>query len=92
MELALLGVFFLAIVWTLSVKRDGEEQRLFAGMAKETAHQLGTPITSILGWVEILRDRHTNDDIVEELDKDVQRLGKVSERFSKIGSKPKREN
>ena len=91
-ELALLGVFFLAIVWTLSVKRDGEEQRLFAGMAKETAHQLGTPITSILGWVEILRDRHTNDDIVEELDKDVRRLGKVSERFSKIGSRPKRED
>jgi len=89
LELTLLGVFFLSIMWALSVKRDGEEQRLFAGMAKETAHQLGTPITSILGWVEILRDRHTNDDIVEELDKDVQRLGKVSERFSQIGSRPK---
>ncbi len=87
-ELALLGVFFLAIAWALSVKRDGEEQRLFAGMAKETAHQLGTPITAILGWVAVLNDRHGDDEIVTELDRDVKRLGKVSERFSQIGSKP----
>jgi len=87
-ELTVLSIFFLSIVWALSVKRDGEEQRLFAGMAKETAHQLGTPITSILGWVEILRDRHGDDELVEELARDVQRLGKVSERFSQIGSRP----
>ena len=87
-ELALLTVFFLSIAWALSVKRDGEEQRLFAGMAKETAHQLGTPITSILGWVEILRDRYGDDELITELSRDVQRLGKVSERFSQIGSLP----
>lgn len=88
-EMALLGLFFAVIVWALTVKRDGEEQRLFAGMAKETAHQLGTPITSILGWLAILRDRAAgNDQVVDELDADVQRLGKVSERFSQIGSRP----
>lgn len=88
-EMALLGLFFVSIVWALSVKRDGEQQRLFAGMAKETAHQLGTPITSILGWLEILKDRaRGGDEVLEELGRDVQRLGKVSERFSQIGSRP----
>lgn len=88
-EMALLGLFFAVIVWALTVKRDGEQQRLFAGMAKETAHQLGTPITSILGWLEILRDRGGGgDQVVEELGADVRRLGKVSERFSQIGSLP----
>ena len=88
--LALLAVFFLLIVWALYIKWDGDEQKLFAGMAKETAHQLGTPITSILGWLAILRDRDSgSDDVVDELDRDVARLGKVSERFSKIGSRPK---
>jgi len=86
-ELALLAVFFLLIVWALSLQREGHEQKLFAGMAKETAHQLGTPITSIMGWLEILRDRRP-DDVVEELGRDVARLGKVSERFSQIGSRP----
>ena len=87
-ELVLLSLFFLMIVWALGLKRDREQQRLFAGMAKETAHQLGTPITSIMGWVEILRDRGSAVDLVDELDRDVARLGKVSERFSQIGSRP----
>lgn len=87
--LGLLSVFFLLIVWALYVKWDGDEQKLFAGMAKETAHQLGTPISSILGWLAILRDRGSGEDeVIDELDRDVARLGKVSERFSKIGSSP----
>ncbi|MBU0743145.1 HAMP domain-containing histidine kinase [bacterium] len=90
LELMLLVVFFLLIVWALNVKWDGDEQKLFAGMAKETAHQLGTPITSILGWLAILRDRASGEDeVVEEIGRDVSRLGKVSERFSKIGSRPR---
>lgn len=89
LELALLAIFFLLIVWALYVKWDGDEQKLFAGMAKETAHQLGTPITSILGWLAILRDKEAADgEVVEEISRDVSRLGKVSERFSKIGSRP----
>jgi len=90
LELVLLVVFFLLVVWALYVKWDGDEQKLFAGMAKETAHQLGTPITSILGWLALLRDRSPGkDEVVEEIDRDVARLGKVSERFSKIGSRPR---
>lgn len=88
-EMALLAGFFLLIFWALGVKRRADEQRLFAGMAKETAHQLGTPITSIMGWLEVLRERQPQRDlVVEELAADVRRLGKVSERFSQIGSRP----
>ncbi len=88
--LGLLSVFFLLIVWALYVKWDGDEQKLFAGMAKETAHQLGTPISSILGWLALLRDRDdVHAGVIDELDNDVARLGKVSERFSKIGSSPR---
>jgi len=91
LELALLTIFFLLIVWALQMKKVGEQQRLFAGMAKETAHQLGTPITSIMGWLAILRDRSPGgDDILDELDKDVDRLSKISARFSQIGSRPRR--
>ncbi len=90
LELLLLAAFFLLIVWGLTLKKEGEQQRLFAGMAKETAHQLGTPITAILGWLAILRERHgAEDDALLELGKDVARLGKVSERFSQIGSPPR---
>jgi signal transduction histidine kinase len=89
LELLLLAVFFLLIVWALQMKKEGEQQRLFAGMAKETAHQLGTPITSILGWLEILREKVPPDEeAMQELGRDVERLSKVSARFSQIGSRP----
>ena len=91
MELLLLAAFFLLIVWALQMKKESEQQRLFAGMAKETAHQLGTPLTSILGWLEILREKvPPDDDVMQDLTKDVERLGKVSARFSQIGSLPQR--
>jgi len=57
LELALLAAFFLLIVWALLMKKEGEQQRLFAGMAKETAHQMGTPLTAMLGWLQLLRER-----------------------------------
>jgi signal transduction histidine kinase len=92
LELLLLVAFFLLIVWALQMKKEGEQQRLFAGMAKETAHQMGTPLTSILGWLEILRERVGRDDeVMEDLTRDVDRLGKVSARFSQIGSRPRRD-
>lgn len=93
LELLLLVAFFLLIVWALQMKKEGEQQRLFAGMAKETAHQMGTPLTSILGWLEILRERVGRDDeVMEDLTRDVERLGKVSARFSQIGSRPRRDD
>jgi two-component sensor histidine kinase len=88
-EMLLLGAFFSLIVWARGLKRETNEQKLFAGMAKETAHQLGTPLTSIMGWIELLRDKLPQKDVVvEEIDRDVTKLRKVSERFSQIGSQP----
>jgi signal transduction histidine kinase len=90
LELMIMALFFLLILWALQAKRSAEQQALFAGMAKETAHQMGTPLTSLLGWLAILRDRvGEGDDVMGELDRDVERLGKVSARFSQIGSLPK---
>ncbi|MBK6499585.1 MAG: HAMP domain-containing histidine kinase [Saprospiraceae bacterium] len=75
-----------------SSSRKAEQNRVWAGMAKETAHQLGTPISAILGWIEYLKDSYTDKpeglDVLEELKKDVDRLELVADRFSKIGSDP----
>ncbi len=90
LELMLMALFFLIILWALQSRKDAEAKALFAGMAKETAHQLGTPLTSIMGWVAILQDRiGKDDDVILELNHDVERLSMVSNRFSQIGSLPK---
>jgi signal transduction histidine kinase len=90
LELMIMALFFLVILWALQSRKDAEAKALFAGMAKETAHQLGTPLTSIMGWVAILEDKvGKDDDIIKELNRDVDRLGMVSTRFSQIGSLPK---
>ena len=93
LELMVMALFFLVILWALQNKKDAQQKALFAGMAKETAHQLGTPLTSIMGWVALLEDRlGKNDDVVSELNRDVDRLSMVSARFSQIGSHPKLED
>ncbi len=93
LELAVMALFFLVILWALQNKKDAQQKALFAGMAKETAHQLGTPLTSIMGWVALLEDRlGKKDDVVSELNRDVDRLSMVSARFSQIGSHPKLED
>ncbi len=90
LELAIMVLFFLAILWGLQVKKENDQNLLFAGMAKETAHQMGTPLTSIMGWLALLHEQlPTDDDTLPELEKDVERLSKVSARFSQIGSLPK---
>ncbi len=90
LELAIMVLFFLAILWGMQIKKANDQNLLFAGMAKETAHQMGTPLTSIMGWLALLQDRApADDDTLAELAKDVERLNKVSARFSQIGSKPK---
>ena len=70
--------------------RKAEQSRVWAGMAKETAHQLGTPISAIMGWVEYLKDNYSDQpdqlDVLNELTKDVDGLELVADRFSKIGS------
>lgn len=93
LELAVMALFFLVILWALQNKKEAQQKALFAGMAKETAHQLGTPLTSIMGWVALLEDRlGKKDDVVSELNRDVDRLSMVSARFSQIGSHPKLED
>ncbi len=87
---SLLFVFILILFVLLYIAKRNEQNRVWAGLAKETAHQLGTPISGLIAWLELLKI-HENEDIqniTKEMEKDVQRLVKVSERFSKIGSTP----
>jgi len=79
-----IGVAYLAF----SASRSAEQNQVWVGMSKETAHQLGTPISSLMAWVELLRLQKNDPAIVGELENDIQRLEKITERFSKIGSKP----
>ncbi|MBR6520697.1 MAG: HAMP domain-containing histidine kinase, partial [Paludibacteraceae bacterium] len=77
------------VIWALSTDKRAEQDKLWAGLSKETAHQLGTPISSLMAWNEILKTKLGNNDmIVAEIDKDVERLKTITERFSKIGSIP----
>lgn len=89
--IALLLIIFLfgAVVYFLFKSNKASEQnRLWAGMARETAHQIGTPLTSLLGWSEILKSEHIKPEITREIDKDISRLERITERFSQIGSIP----
>ena len=87
-QLLLVGLFIITTITALTTRFRSTQNQLWAGMAKETAHQLGTPITSLQGWVEMQKENNPSDAIVSEMEKDVNRLKLVSERFSKIGSTP----
>ena len=92
--LALLLIIFLfgaVIFFFFRTNKASEQNKLWAGMAKETAHQIGTPLTSLLGWNEHLKGENINPDIPREIDKDIDRLQTITDRFSKIGSLPKLE-
>ena len=86
----ILILFLFASVIYLFFKSSkvAEQNKLWTGMAKETAHQIGTPLSSLLGWIEILRLENTNENIIKEIENDVHRLNTIAERFSKIGSIP----
>ncbi|MFD2551211.1 sensor histidine kinase [Bizionia sediminis] len=71
--------------------KTAAQNKLWSGMAKETAHQIGTPLSSLIGWTEILKTEHVNPDYITEIEKDISRLQTITERFSKIGSLPKLE-
>jgi nitrogen fixation/metabolism regulation signal transduction histidine kinase len=82
-------ILFIAISYiAFSSARNAEQNLVWIGMAKETAHQLGTPISSLIAWVELLKEENTDSKIITELVKDTDRLEKITERFSKIGSNP----
>ena len=84
-------LFFLAIYFFYQTSKSAEQNKLWAGMAKETAHQIGTPLSSLTGWAEILKEEKVNPEYITEIDKDISRLKTITERFSKIGSIPKLE-
>ena len=89
--IALMLIIFLfgaVIFFFFKTNKASEQNKLWAGMAKETAHQIGTPLTSLLGWNELLRAEKINPDITKEIEKDISRLQTITDRFSKIGSLP----
>ncbi|MCK9255364.1 MAG: HAMP domain-containing histidine kinase [Bacteroidales bacterium] len=86
-QLALVFLFILASYFAFSASKRAEQDQVWLGMSKETAHQLGTPISSLMAWTEILKDQVKDSEIINELEKDTKRLEKIALRFSKIGSR-----
>lgn len=85
-QLVIISIFLLVSYLLFSIARRSEQNQVWVGLAKETAHQLGTPISSMMAWVEFLRNKDVGTETIEELEKDVNRLNTIAERFSKIGS------
>ncbi|WLD24113.1 HAMP domain-containing sensor histidine kinase [Flavobacterium dauae] len=86
--IAILSLFGLLVYSYFRATKMSAESKLWAGMAKETAHQIGTPLSSLLGWIEIMKLDNVDENIVDEIQKDVDRLQTIADRFSKIGSEP----
>ncbi len=87
-QLGVIILFILVSYIAFSVSRKAEQNEVWTGMSKETAHQLGTPISSLMGWMELLKQSALDPAMVREMEKDASRLEKITDRFSKIGSKP----
>ncbi|TDW96288.1 histidine kinase/DNA gyrase B/HSP90-like ATPase [Dinghuibacter silviterrae] len=90
-QLTIIALFLIVIITAMNTRYKSTQNQVWAGMAKETAHQLGTPVSSLEAWVELLKEGHDNASILPDLERDVARLRLVSDRFSKIGSAPKLE-
>jgi len=87
-QLAVIVLFILVSYVAFSISRKAEQNEVWTGMSKETAHQLGTPISSLMGWMELLKESELAPETISEMQKDASRLEKITDRFSKIGSKP----
>lgn len=90
-QLIIVGLFIIITIIAQRTAYISTQNQLWAGMAKETAHQLGTPVSSLKGWVEVLKDMPGNEKITSEIEKDVNRLELITDRFGKIGSRPRLE-
>lgn len=87
-QLGVVLVFVVVAIFALLTSKRAEQNKVWVGLSKETAHQLGTPISSLMAWIEILKENYPDDDLIPEMDKDVKRLQLIADRFSKIGSLP----
>ena len=88
-QFTIVGLFFVIAYLLFNTARKSEQNQVWVGMSKETAHQLGTPISSMMAWVELIKMKGIDDESIFEIEKDIQRLQNITERFSKIGSTPK---
>lgn len=87
-QLGVIAIFFAVAIIALLASKKAEQNRVWVGLSRETAHQLGTPISSLMAWSEVLRESYPDDPLLPEMDKDIHRLERIAERFSKIGSAP----
>lgn len=87
-QLGVVLLFVVIAIFALLTSKKAEQNKVWVGLSKETAHQLGTPISSLMAWIEVLREMYPEDELIPEMDKDVKRLQLIADRFSKIGSLP----
>ena len=87
-QLSVIILFIFVSYFAFSYSRRAEQNQVWLGMSKETAHQLGTPISSLMAWIELMKIKEESNELIHEVDKDVKRLSTITERFSKIGSSP----
>jgi signal transduction histidine kinase len=81
-------IFVVVAIFALLSSKRAEQNKVWVGLSKETAHQLGTPISSLMAWVEVLKETYPDDGLIPEMEQDVKRLERIADRFSKIGSLP----
>lgn len=87
-QLFVIVIFIVVAYFAFNATQRAEQNQVWVGMSKETAHQLGTPISSLMAWIEILKLQNVDESLIREFEKDTERLERITERFSKIGSKP----
>lgn len=90
-QLAVVAFFMAVALFALLASKRAEQNRVWVGLSRETAHQLGTPISSLMAWSEVLKESYPHDELLDEMDKDIRRLQLIADRFSKIGSAPELE-
>ena len=91
-QLGVVMIFVIIAIFALLTSKKAEQNKVWVGLSKETAHQLGTPISSLMAWTEVLKENYPDDDLIPEMEHDVNRLQLIAERFSKIGSVPELSN
>ena len=87
-QLGIVMIFVVVAIFALLSSKRAEQNKVWVGLSKETAHQLGTPISSLMAWTEMLKESYPQDELIPEMEQDVKRLERIAERFSKIGSLP----